>query len=351
MNPQDIEYEHDRYLLNWFQETNCSIIISSYKSGSTVTLSAMKIGDATHVGAYLNTFNRVTGLYYREGQLWIGAANQIIKLVDIGKLKQGEDEFDTCFMPRQSFYTTDLDIHDIVVNSRDEVFFVSSQLNCVVRPSNSRQCFDVFWRPPWISQLVGEDRCHLNGLCLRDDAPRYVTAVSTSNVMGGWRENRQSGGVVYDLVEDRIVCQGLSMPHSPRWHNGRLWLLESGTGFFGYVDESGQFQRKTFIPGFIRGLAFYRDQYAVVCSSVDRHESLFVGLKLGDVLVENNVKAKCGVFIVSLDSFSVVHSYIFNRGPVELYDVVLVPNAKRTRMIDLFDPLMSTLSKKMDLTN
>jgi len=349
MNPQDIDYEHDRYLVNWFEKTKCSLVISSYKSGSTITLSLVDLDGTNHVGAYLNTFNRVTGLYYQDNQLWVGCNNQIIKLTNIGQLKQRENIFNTCFIPKKSFYTTDLNIHDIVINKQDKIFFVTSQFNCVAKPTDKGQCFEVYWKPPWISNIVSEDRCHLNGLALRDDQPRYITTISISNILGGWRENRRTGGIVYDIKEDRVVCSGLSMPHSPRWHHNRLWLLESGTGYFGYIDENEEFQRKTFIPGFCRGLAFYQDQYAIICSSIDRHESLFVGLKLGDTLVNNNAKAKCGVFIVNLENFNVVHSYIFNRGPIELYDVALIPESGRTRLVDLVDPLMSTLNKHLNI--
>lgn len=344
MNPQDIDYEHDRYLVNWFEKTKCSLVISSYKSGSTITLSLVGLDGTNHVGVYLNTFNRVTGLYYQDNQLWVGCNNQIIKLTNIGQLKQRHNIFNTCFMPKKSFYTTDLDIHDIVVNQQDEIYFVTSQFNCVATPTDKGQCFEVYWKPPWISNIVSEDRCHLNGLALRDNLPRYITTISVSNVLRGWRENRHMGGIVYDIKEDRVVCSGLSIPHSPRWHHNRLWLLESGTGYFGYIDEKEEFQRKTFIPGFCRGLTFYQDQYAIICSSTDRHESLFIGLKLGDTLVENNAKAKCGVFIVNLANFNVVHSYIFNRGPTELYDVALIPESGRTRLVDLADPLMSKRS-------
>ncbi len=39
-----------------------------------------------------------------------------------------------------------------------------------------------------------------------------------------------------DVPSGEVVVGGLCMPHSPRWHDGRLWLLESGNGALGYVD-------------------------------------------------------------------------------------------------------------------
>ena len=97
-----------------------------------------------------------------------------------------------------------------------------------------------------------------NGLAIKDGKPAYVTAVSETNVAEGWREHRSGGGVVVDINTDEVVCSGLSMPHSPRWHNGKLWLANSGTGEYGYVDfDTGKFEPVVFCPGFIRGATMH----------------------------------------------------------------------------------------------
>ena len=91
-------------------------------------------------------------------------------------------------------------------------------------------------------------------------SPRSVT----SDVVDGWRDRRQNGGVVLDVPEGRVIASGLSMPHSPRLYRGRLWLHNSGTGHFGSIDPGGgPFEPLTFCPGYLRGLAFVGD-YAVV---------------------------------------------------------------------------------------
>jgi AbrB family looped-hinge helix DNA binding protein len=108
--------------------------------------------------------------------------------------------------------------------------------------------------------LAAEDRCHLNGLAMKDGRAAYVTAVSSSDVVDGWRDHRAGGGIVIDVNSNEIVIGGLSMPHSPRWYQGRLWLLNSGTGEFGYVDvDAGRFVPVSFCAGYLRGLAFHGD--------------------------------------------------------------------------------------------
>ena len=60
---------------------------------------------------------------------------------------------------------------------------------------------------------------------MENGTPRYVTAVGETDVADGWREKRVGGGVVIDVAANAVAARGLSMPHSPRLHEGRLWLL------------------------------------------------------------------------------------------------------------------------------
>ncbi|MCH8014576.1 MAG: DUF4915 domain-containing protein, partial [Candidatus Dadabacteria bacterium] len=44
------------------------------------------------------------------------------------------------------------------------------------------------------------------------------------------------------------------MPHSPRWHDGRLWLLESGDGSIGTVDlATGRYEAVARVDGQVIG--------------------------------------------------------------------------------------------------
>ena len=172
---------------------------------------------------------------------------------------------------------SDLDIHDIAVEAGGRVVFVNTKFGCLAT-THDRDSFTQFWKPPFLSKLAGEDRCHLNGLALEDGKASYVTAVATSDAADGWRDKRRDWGVVIDVRDDRIVASGLSMLHSPRIHHGRLWLHDSGTGRFGSIDPaSGAFVPLTFCPGYLRGLAFVGD-HAVMGLSRPRHDKTFAGL-------------------------------------------------------------------------
>ena len=224
-----------------------------------------------------------------------------------------------------SYVTGDLDVHDVAVTQSGELIFVNTLFSCLATASATHS-FKPLWKPAFISKFAAEDRCHLNGLAMEAGEPRYVTCVAQTDVHEGWREHRQHGGCVIDVRTDDIVCTGLSMPHSPRLHNGKLWLLESGTGYFGYVDlAKGQFERVAFCPGYARGLSFVNN-FAIVGSSKSRQNGTFSGLELDKNLTDKKVEARSGLHIIDLRTGDIVHSLRMEGVVEELYDVVALEN-------------------------
>ena len=232
--------------------------------------------------------------------------------------------------------TGEIDIHDIGMGDVGEgaagPIFVNAAFNCLATISDHFS-FRALWRPPFISALVGEDRCHLNGLAMDEDRPAFVTAVSRSDVADGWRERRRDGGVIVDMASGEIVASGLSMPHSPRLHDGRLWLLNSGTGEFGWVDQaSGRFEPVAFCPGYARGLAFV-GPYAVIGLSRPRSDATFDGLELQDRLEAKDALPRCGLIVVDLETGRVVEWLRFEGIIEELYDVALLAGVAQAEAV------------------
>jgi uncharacterized protein (TIGR03032 family) len=239
---------------------------------------------------------------------------------------------DALYAPRFSYVTGDLDIHDIGLTQEGDPVFVNTLFNSLATPS-LRQSFVPTWRPPFISKLAAEDRCHLNGLAMRDGAPAYVTATSTSDTYDGWRTQREEGGVVIDVASGDIIIRGLSMPHSPRWYRDRLWVLNSGQGEFGWIDlASGKFEPVAFCPGYLRGLAFLGD-HAVIGLSLPRDNKTFAGLGLDARLKERDMPARCGLYFIDLNTGSIAHSMVFSGVVTELYDVAVLPDVRQPAMI------------------
>ena len=158
--------------------------------------------------------------------------------------------------------------------------------------------------------------------------PKYVTAVSRSDLADNWRDQRTNGGIVIDVESDEIVISGLSMPHSPRWYKDKLWLLNAGTGEFGYGDfKTGQFIPVAFCPGYLRGLAFTGD-YAIVGLSKPRDNKTFTGLPLDEKLQQKDAKPRCGLMVIDLRTGDCVHSLQLEGIIEELYDVAVIPQRR-----------------------
>jgi uncharacterized protein (TIGR03032 family) len=231
-------------------------------------------------------------------------------------------------VPQLAWTTGDLDIHDIAVDGAGRPVFVNTLFSCLATVGESHS-FAPVWQPPFISKLAAEDRCHLNGVAMIDGEPRYVTSVSVSDVADGWRDHRVAGGVVIDVTSGEVVASGLSMPHSPRLHRGRLYLLDSGSGRFGWIEpESGRFEEVCFCPGYARGLAFV-GEFAVIGLSLPRHNRSFSGLPLDEELTRRGAAPRCGLLVVDLRTGDAVHSLRLEGAIHELYDVAAMPGVMR----------------------
>jgi uncharacterized protein (TIGR03032 family) len=241
---------------------------------------------------------------------------------------QAQDGYDRLYVPQVGNTTGDLDIHDMAVDGQGRLVFVNTLFGCLATLSDTHS-FKPLWRPPFVSRLAAEDRCHLNGLAMKDGRPAHVTAAHACDVVDGWREHRAGGGVVVDVQRNEIVAGGLSMPHSPRWHRERLWLLNSGTGEFGHVElDSGRFVPVAFCAGYLRGLCFVGD-FALVGLSKPRENRTFSGLPLDERLRARGGQARCGVQVIDLRTGDVVHWLRIEGVVEELYDVIPLPGVRR----------------------
>lgn len=239
---------------------------------------------------------------------------------------------DASFVPHQTWITGDVDVHDIGFGADSRPLFVNTLFNCIATVSDGYS-FKPLWQPPFISKLAAEDRCHLNGMALENGVARYATAVSRSDIADGWRDRRADGGIVIDVASGEIIASGLSMPHSPRLHGGKLWLLNSGTGELGTINvASGVFSPVAFVPGFARGLAFVGN-HAVVGLSLPRDNRTFSGLPLDEALKARDADARCGLAVIDLTSGDMAH-WVRIEGVVrELFDVVALPRTRQPTAI------------------
>jgi uncharacterized protein (TIGR03032 family) len=320
-----VEVTSSRYFADWLGEQQVSLAFTTYQTGKLFLVGRHPSGQ---LAVFERTFNRCMGLWADGQTLWMSSLYQLWRFENAlrpGELHQGCDRL---YIPRIGYTTGDLDIHDIAVEASGRVVFVATGFGCLATLSSRYSCTPL-WRPAFLSKLAAEDRCHLNGLALEDGRPRYVTIVAASDVIDGWRDRRREGGCVLEVPSSEVVVSGLSMPHSPRVARGRLWLLNSGTGFFGRVDPSSRtFEPLTFCPGYLRGLTWVGD-YAVVGLSRPRRDKTFGGLALEQELARRGAEARCGLQVIDLRSGDVAHWLRLEGMVSELYDVVSLPRVVR----------------------
>ncbi|MEM1278445.1 MAG: TIGR03032 family protein [Cyanobacteria bacterium P01_H01_bin.152] len=342
-----LEITSSRQFTAWLAEQHLSLVFTTYQAGKVFWIGLKPNGS---LSVFERTFERCMGLHSHNNSLYLSTLYQLWRFEDTLLPGQTYEDYDAVYVPQMSYVTGDLDIHDIALAQleakeqpadgsfpahalpRPTPIFVNTLFSCLATVSTTHS-FVPLWQPPFIDKLAAEDRCHLNGLAMRDGKPAYVTAVSQSNVVDGWRDHRLEGGCVIDVVSSAVIATGLSMPHSPRWYQERLWLLNSGTGEFGYLDlATGTFEPVAFCPGYLRGLTFHGD-FAVVALSLPRHNKTFQGLPLDERLQRSQAEARCGLMVIDLRSGDCVHSLRIEGVVNELYDVQISPGIQRPMAI------------------
>lgn len=314
----------------WLKEVGGSLAFTTYQSARLFLLSAGE-GDTTN--ALERIMGAAMGLAVDDKGLWVSNQQQAWRFANVGPQVLGETAFDAVYMPRKGYFLGPCDVHDILANvsyqgEQHELLFVNTHYSCIAAIDDHYN-FRPVWKPDFISALSLGDRCHLNGMCARDGELAYATLCGRSDTPIGWKSMKSGGGCVVDIATNQIVCEGLSMPHSPRWHKGRLWLLNSGDGDFGYVDFStGKYVVVGQCPGFARGLCFVGD-YAVIGLSKLRDNAFSSGLLVAERLKTQHIQQTCGLLVVDTRSATLTH-WLTIDGPVsELYDVAFLPGVSR----------------------
>ncbi|WP_430417695.1 TIGR03032 family protein [Parasphingorhabdus sp.] len=316
-----IDINFSQGLAGFLASNNISIGFTSYQTGRLYLIGHGSDGKlALHEALY----PQAMGVIGDANRIYLGTLTQIVRMENVlGSGQRANEVHDKVYVPRNLQTTGNVDIHELGIRENGKIVFVNTRYSCLCEPSVTHS-FKPIWKPEFISKLAPEDRCHLNGLAMVEDQPKYVTAVCRSDVVDGWRDRRHDGGIVIDIDSNEILTGGLSMPHSPRFHDGKLWLLNSGTGELGWLNPSDKaFTPLAFFPGFLRGLAFHNG-YAFVTLSKPRH-GRFEGLELDAKLKAKDADAWCGIQIVSLSSGDVAQWLRFDGAITELFDICVLP--------------------------
>ena len=322
----EFRYTQTDSFVGLLQQLGASLLVSTYQANKLLVARTAGAGLSTLV----RTFERPMGLAVHGGRLALGCRDRVWEFrnaPDIAPRIEPTGTHDACFLPRSCHVTGDIGVHELAF-AGDELWVVNTRFSCLctLDPAYS---FVPRWRPPFITALAAEDRCHLNGLALADGRPRYVTALGETDTAHGWRADKARGGCLMEVPSGEVIARGLSMPHSPRWHGGRLWVLESGTGRLVLVDPAtGRRQSVAELPGFARGLAL-SGPYAFVGLSKIRPTSAMDGVPLA----ERRSELKCGVAAVDLPAGRVIGWLEFQTAVEEIFDVQLLPGLRFPEVI------------------
>lgn len=313
-----IDFSYPNSLVPMLHQMGATIVMSTYQAGKM-----MLIGE--HEGKLdirYKEFPRPMGMVWEKGKLFAGLGHgiwQFANYAGAANTIEPKGTYDACYLPQNIHFTADIDIHEMEV-CNDELYFINTKFSCLCI-NNGASSFKPVWKPPFISLLQPIDKCHLNGFCSRDGQPRYVTALGTSDEPLGWRATKADGGILMDITTNEILAKGLSMPHSPRWHQEKLWLLESGKGALSYYD----FKKKKVIqvatlPGFTRGLQMIGDLAFIGLSKV-RESVTFSGLPITKLS-----KRVAGVWVVNIKTGEIVSFIEFTDGIDEVFAVSVLPH-------------------------
>jgi uncharacterized protein (TIGR03032 family) len=318
---REVRHEYTRSLPPLLSQLGVSLLVSTYQAGKVVAVGVAQ-GELTL--SYHN-FERAMGLAVKPGTIAVAARAQVWFLQAAPELAarvEPPGRHDACFLTRSSHFTGEIQIHELAW-AGDELWLVNTAFGCLCT-LDARHSFVPRWRPPFLSALSADDRCHLNGLAMADGAPKFVTALAETDTPQGWRANKVQSGCLIDVADGQTVARGFAMPHSPRVHRGRVWMLHSGAGQLVLVDPaSGRVDTVTELPGYTRGLALY-DRFAFVGLSKIRETAMFGGMPIA----ERRPELKCGVGVVDLGTGRLIGHLEFVTGVEEIFDVQVVPGTR-----------------------
>ncbi len=312
------------------RQLGASLLVTTYQAGRLVLVR----DEGDRLNTHFRAFQAPMGMALSGDRLAVGTKIQVWEYVDVpgvtAKLEP-PGRHDACFLPRSCHVTGNIQIHEMAWGVGNALWVVNTRFSCLCTLDGSAR-FAPKWRPPFVSALEPTDRCHLNGLGMVGGRPRYVTALGETDEPMGWRGNKARGGIVMDVASGEVIARGLSMPHSPRWYAGRLWVCESGAGTFGSIDpNTGKYEPIAEMPGFTRGVEFAGNLAFVGLSQV-RESAVFSGIPITERLTEE--QRTCGVCAIDLRTGQVVALLRFETAVQEVFAVTVLPGRRYPELIN-----------------
>lgn len=321
-------YQFSKQFPALLQKLNISLALSTYQAGKLIFISPK---DEHALVQLPRSFKKAMGIAVQGDRMALAGLDEITVFGNVPELAyhypKKPNVYDALFMPRASYFTGALDIHDLEWG-KDGLYAVNTSFSCICKIDMSYN-FTPVWQPPFISALAAEDRCHLNGMAMRNGLPAYASAFNTGNSKGSWRENITKTGVIIDIESNEVIADSLAMPHSPRLYPEGLFVLLSAKGELLHINP-GSGEQKTVIqyPGFLRGMDRHGDFLFIGVSKIRQSSKTFA--KINDSLKAS----AAGILVVHLPTAKLVAQLAYQASVDEIYDVKVLPNLKRPNILN-----------------
>jgi len=313
---------------------NCTLAISTYQAGKVIFLSPKNEEQLVQLP---RTFNKPMGIALMDepDKMALACKDEIIVFANSPELAKSypkkKDTYDALYMPRSTYHIGPLDIHDLSWGDSG-LYAVNTLFSCIISIDDNFN-FTPYWTPPFIKGMKSEDKCHLNGMALMNQKPKYATAFNQGNSFQSWREVITTDGILMDVETNELIAKNLPMPHSPRIFNNELYLLFSATGDIVKVNpQNGTHEVVARLSGFVRGMAFYQDFLFVGLSKLRQNSSTFA--KLG--IAKKSTHA--GIAIIHLPTGSFYGEIKYHSSVDEIYDVQVLPGKIRPNIFNTIQP-------------
>ncbi len=307
-------------------QLGCSIVISTYQANKLIFISPNQDDRLVQLA---RNFDKVMGVSIHKEGMTLATKKEVHVFNDSKPLANTYPKkpgvYDAMFMPRLSYYTGEVDIHDIHAEN-DQILAVNTSFSCIVKLSEKYN-WEPVWFPPNITSLASEDRCHLNGMIVRDGVPVFASALGIGDHQQSWRNDIPDGGVIWDVQNNRTILEDLKMPHSPRAHGDKIYFTESATGRILELNKKNELSEIKKIKAFTRGIAIYNDYLFVGKSKIRKTSSIFRNLAMANENITPSIS------IIHLPSKSIVGEINYLNSVEEIYDVQILPNRKRPNIL------------------
>ena len=155
----DLRSVHTSNLPELFDQLGISLIVSTYQAGKAIVVR----NDNGTLNTHFRTFSKPMGIVADQTRLTIGGANTVWEyrnMPALAKKLEPAGKHDACYLPRRIHVTGDIDIHELARDSNNELWVVNTRFCCLCT-LDAEHSFYPRWRPPFVSALAPEDRCHL----------------------------------------------------------------------------------------------------------------------------------------------------------------------------------------------